>query len=234
MRKAAVFLFGVLTLAGCATTDSRRVPGGASRNTNSERAIAGGQLEDADACRERALALWREDKHEQAGQLLRRAIALAPDEAALRLMLARVLLDDGRPADASVELSAIKTRWPQSAAPHVLLGYVHHRQGDPGAAEAAFRSALARVPTPQERIAAHLGLGAVLEKAGRQAAADAQYAAAVALAPQLRGVLVDIQKQSLFPQAVAVEGSGGFGRVSERRLRQMKKVLRKLEGGGAR
>ncbi len=228
MRTTAAILLGVLTGTGCATSGSHGIPGGTEQSNDAQPSNTSGRLEDIGEARERALALWREDKHTEACQLLRRAIAQSPDDVELRLTLARVLMDDNQLDDASSELDEVTRRRPQLATPYVLSGYVRHRRGDLPEAEQAFRAALLRVGEGRERIAAHLGLGAVLEQTDRQAEADGQYSAAIALAPELRGVLMDIQKQRLLPPPVAM--ATGLGEVSpSARLREMEKILRKMD-----
>jgi Flp pilus assembly protein TadD len=137
-------------------------------------------------------------------------------------------MDHNQLDGASSELDEVTRRRPQLATPHLLLGYVHHRRRDLPAAEQAFRAALKRSGEGRERIAAHLGLGAVLEQTERQAEADGQYAAAIAMAPELREVLIEIQKQHLLPQPVAVETDRGEVSPSAR-LREMEKILRKMD-----
>lgn len=228
MRYMAAILLGVGGVTGCATPDSRKPMDNRDRRASAGPANTSGEFGAVGATQQLALDLWREGKHEKACQLLRRTIAQSPDDVGLRLTLARVLMDDNRLDDASAELNEITRRRPQSAAPHVLWGYVHHRRGDTTAAERAFRSALQRVGQARERIAAFLGLGAVLEATGRQAEADRQYAAAIALSPDLRTVLIDIQKRHLMPPPVTPET--GPGEVSPTaRLREMEKILRRMD-----
>ncbi len=130
MRTTLAIFLGALTTTGCAASGSRGIPGGTEQSTDTQPADTSGRPEDGAAVREHALALWREDKHEAACQVLRRAIAQAPDDAELRLTLARVLMDSNRLDDASTEMDEVTRRQPQLATPYLLSGYIEHRRRD--------------------------------------------------------------------------------------------------------
>jgi tetratricopeptide (TPR) repeat protein len=104
----------------------------------------------------------------EAEAMLRRALGLAPRDAALHLDLGRLLLREGRREEARALLEAAAGLDPDDPEAHLHLGILHRDAGRAEAAEAAFRRGLAADPEHP----ALLGfLGNLLLAAGRTAEA---------------------------------------------------------------
>ncbi|MBK8727077.1 MAG: tetratricopeptide repeat protein [Holophagaceae bacterium] len=115
-----------------------------------------------------------------AENLLRRALALAPADAELHLVLGRVRMAAGRPADAEAPLREAARLAPRHPQPPLHLGILLRDAGRLAEAEASFRRALELDP----RSPATLGfLGNLLLAAGRAAEALPLLQAAAGLAP---------------------------------------------------
>jgi tetratricopeptide (TPR) repeat protein len=112
----------------------------------------------------------------EALELLRAALRLDPDLASARLDLARALLQAGllepgarraRWAEARREYLHLLEAVPDGAAARQDLAFMDYLDGRPAAAEAGYRAAAARAPSPQ----AFLGLCLALVRLGRCAEA---------------------------------------------------------------
>ncbi len=232
MRVGAFIPVAVLFAAGCSEARMERAPVADAvqegLSTASRRVVA--DPRDAGLRHQYGLALWRASRHDDAIRQLRKACELAPDSERIHLALVRVLMDTGRLDEALPLLTEAVDRWPASAAPHLLLGYLTHRKGRTEEAEQAFGQALARSGTLRERVSAHLGLGSALEKKGQQKEADKHYGLAIALEPELRQLLIKIQKERLYPAAISSERAGLAPCVSKaERKGRLEAILRQLE-----
>jgi tetratricopeptide (TPR) repeat protein len=116
----------------------------------------------------------------QAGEFARQAVANAPNRAGPRHALARVLLAEGKPAEADRELAPVLVVAPNSVNALNLRGMIRQRQGDTAAARADFQRALAINPRSPEALA---GLAQIEIAAKRPREAAKLLAAAVDRAP---------------------------------------------------
>ena len=84
--------------------------------------------DDSEAHRVLALAYWVDDQPGRSIEQLRAAIRLAPADERARVMLADVLLEDGRAAEAERELTLAIDAGMRSGQVHYRLGQIHQRQ----------------------------------------------------------------------------------------------------------
>jgi len=145
------------------------------------------------------------------------------------LRQARSLLAQGQTQSAEGLLDKAIVRWPLCADLSLLRGYARLKLGKLAEAREDFTVVLRVSDHQATRVSAHLGLGATLERLGRQREADDQYALAVAIEPGLAAVLMDVQKNRLYPQPVSVRSEGPGGQSAAQRQKYLEEALRKLE-----
>jgi tetratricopeptide (TPR) repeat protein len=110
-------------------------------------------------------ALWEIGRLDEAKERLTEAAARAPERAAPRHRLGRLLLLQGDPAGAAAELLRATQLDPDSAEIAIDLGRALEASGDSAGAERAYRQALAHEPAPP---LAHYRLGTLLARTGRR------------------------------------------------------------------
>ncbi len=111
-----------------------------------------------------AAALLQSGESERAERLLRRSLAIRPNQADARVNLAGRLLAREETGEAAAMLEASLAVFPDDAAALDLLGSARFAAGDLGAAETAYRRGLEVAP---ESANLHENLGALLAAAGR-------------------------------------------------------------------
>jgi tetratricopeptide (TPR) repeat protein len=179
----------------------------------------------------RAEQLLADDKLEEAVAILQRVVAQAPGHLRARLLLGGALLELGKSGEAQAALSTAVDAWPHSAEAHLLLGYALLEHGERPAAVQQLQQALALITEPEQLVSAHLGLAATYEALQEHALANRHYAEALTIAPELREVLVHIQKALLWRgQAMVNDAPTGATRPgSTRRARiaaEVQKILK--------
>lgn len=110
-------------------------------------------------------ALWEIGRLDEAKERLREAVAKAPDRAAARHRLGRLLLLQGNPVAAAAELLRAAELDPASPEIAMDVGRALEASGDSPGAERAYRQALAHDPEPP---LAHYLLGTLLARTGRR------------------------------------------------------------------
>ena len=171
---------------------------------------------------EAAVAEVRRGNHEAALELLVRASALDPDEAAIRSNLARVrtalghrLAHAGRWQEAEVHYRAALDVDAREAAAWLGLGELQLRQRDPRDAVEAFRRAVELNPEDGE---ARLGLGQAYYNLGHLAAALSEWERAAALRPDdgaLRERMARVRRETEIQSAYRAKESQHFAVVYE-------------------
>jgi VWFA-related protein len=136
--------------------------------------------EDAWEMLDRGIALSRENKSAEAGELIRKALALNPDMPVAHYHLAAALNASGDATGAEAELREAVKRLPDSGPAHNFLGILIFKHGDVAAAVEEFRSAVRLQP---QNAIAHFNLAQALERQGDGKAAQDEYRTASALAP---------------------------------------------------
>ncbi len=136
-----------------------------------------------------ALALERGDDTE-AVLLLRRHLALLPDDGKARLGLVEALMRAGRPAEAEPELTAFARRYPEDWRSLSNLGVLRKNLGRSAAAEAAYRRALVLMPS-DPGLLGNTGF-ALARMPGREAEAELWLRRGVALGGNAPQGLVDL------------------------------------------
>lgn len=117
----------------------------------------------------------------QAVDLLRQALAIAPDDPAVHHQLAGALVDSGRPADAVPHYRRVLDKHPDVAIFHLELGSTYKLLEDAESAAKHYREAVRLEP---DMLEAHYNLGTVLEYLGRIDEALAAMKRAGELAPR--------------------------------------------------
>jgi tetratricopeptide (TPR) repeat protein len=146
-----------------------------TRDTASSRALALAHDLNAHDTRvdvRRAALLARIAQRDAAIELLRPIVAANPLHAPAQRLLASLLLAEERWGEADALYGAVVRRGGLDAAEYINLGVLRVRANDVGAAESAFRSALALDPTVAD---AHLNLAEALWRQGRRTEAIAPY-----------------------------------------------------------
>jgi tetratricopeptide (TPR) repeat protein len=113
-------------------------------------------------------------------QMATSAITQDPDNAVARLILARALLAQRRPAEARPELDRLEKAYPKAAPVQVQIGMERMQVGDARGARAAFERALALDASAGDALAALTSLDV---RQGKGAAARARLGERIAKAP---------------------------------------------------
>jgi len=180
-------------------------------NTSSTTHLAGLDCEEADtgikersqnltkreALVKRAWELCSQKKYREALTVIEDAVAKSPDNPQVTRTKAAVLLEAGQPAESENTLRPLLSAKPVDPPGHLLLAYALVAQGNDVKAVAEFRRVLILSTDHVLRISAYLGLGAICEKTGDMKAAASHYRAALALEPNLKKVLIEVQKAAL-------------------------------------
>jgi predicted TPR repeat methyltransferase len=136
--------------------------------------------EDADALHLLGLCRHQQERHGEGLDLLRCAVARAPQHVDALNNLGNMLLNAGLLDEAAATYRRVLALRPGFAGAHANLGVVLRRLDDPSGAEVAFREALALDP---EHGGAWHNLGSLLRNAGRTNEALTAYQRALALMP---------------------------------------------------
>jgi len=118
----------------------------------------------SDTCHLLGLISYRQGKEREAVHWMHRALACAPDDAAIQIDLGNVLHELGRLDDAESAFRSAIAVQPESGTAHNNLGVVLKDQGRFEQAVAAFQTAIQRDPADS---GAYLNLAAVLHRQGR-------------------------------------------------------------------
>ncbi len=158
------------------------------RGEELEKAVVGGDaVIQADpkrwegyALKGRALAALA--RHEEAGEVFKQGVAVAPDQPAVVLLWANHLKQQGRLADAEAAYKKLAELAPGFGTAAALGGFYAGIQGRDGDAEAAYRAALAAAK-PEEQVFATTVLANFLASRERGPEAEKVLADAIAKAP---------------------------------------------------
>jgi superkiller protein 3 len=115
-------------------------------------------------------------EYQQAEKFLRNAVTLAPNDPAIltaaKFTLARILVKDGKDADAALLLEYVIRTNPRDVDARVELADIHHKNGKHEAAERILQEALSFDPRNSR---AHFLLGKVLTRLGKAAEAEQHF-----------------------------------------------------------
>lgn len=151
--------------------------------------------------------LLTDGKVEEAVAILEQEVSRAPDQLQPRLLLGGAFLELGKVEQAERTLSRAVEKWPTDAVAHLLLGYTLLERGERQSALEHFQKVLELTDGLEQSISAHLGTASVYESLGDQERADHHYARALAIAPELRPVLMNIQKALLWREPTVTTGT---------------------------
>jgi Flp pilus assembly protein TadD len=182
-----------------------------------------------DASLARAKQLAAAGQLKDAVAVLQQAVTRAPDQLQPRLVLGGVLLEWGKVSQAEEVLTIVVERWPTNATARLLLGYTLLERGERQGAVEQFQKVLELTDGLEQSLSAHLGLASVYESLGDQHQADDHYAQALSIAPELRTVLVNIQKALLWrPPTVTTGADIGHVVPDQTRRSRIEAELEKL------
>lgn len=125
--------------------------------------------DEPDALQLLGLVREAQDRPAEAETLLRRSLALRPNQPHVQVHLGRILAQTGRPRDAIALLQTVAQADPSLFDAVILLAQAQFTIGDLAAAEQHYRSALALAPGSQ---VARLGLAVLLNRTLRPAEAE--------------------------------------------------------------
>jgi predicted TPR repeat methyltransferase len=125
--------------------------------------------------------LFREARYTDAAEACRRVVASTPGDVDAQHLLARILIEQWRPAIAVMALEQLLAAHPESADIRATLGRAHRVLGDTGSARAALERALADDPA---NVRARVELAFLHVEAGDPAEALAELADARERAPE--------------------------------------------------
>lgn len=173
-------------------------------------------------------SLRKSGRLEEAAARLKEAMSGSPAAADIRTAYAVVLLELGRAEAAERELLATSTVAGDEARVRLLLAVALDMQGKRMEAAEQFRNAVTTARSPDEAMTAHLALAAIYEDAGDSARANTHYTAALALEPQLRGALVNVQKELLLKGATSGRVGNNKDGAQNIRLRNVEAEVERL------
>ena len=134
-------------------------------------------------------ALYKQERHEEALDAYRVAVAQRPNYAKVHVALGSVLNKLGRFEEAETHLHRAIALNPQAENAHHHLGAALYEQGRYEEALEAIRVAVAQAPDFSE---AHVNLGAILKALGRFEEAETHLRRAIALDPQVGDAYINL------------------------------------------
>ncbi|MFH1737302.1 MAG: CheR family methyltransferase [Actinomycetota bacterium] len=133
--------------------------------------------EDKEGLYARAYEHFVKEEFEEAARLASRLIRIQPDHTDARILLANILVNQGRTERAVKEISAVIDKEPMSSKGHYLLGLIWEKQGAADAAIREYKRVLMKDP---DFALAHINLASIYTKRNMAAEAAGEYNSAIA------------------------------------------------------
>ena len=133
--------------------------------------------EDKEGLYARAYEHFVKEEFEEAARLAGRLVRIQPDHTDARILLANILVNQGRTERAVKEISAVIDKKPMSSKGHYLLGLIREKQG---AADAAIREYKRVLMIDPDFVLAHINLASIYSKRNLAGEAAGEYNSAIA------------------------------------------------------